>query len=223
MRTVNGKVIPVGEDRPKKGRGGPAAVAIVLGVSLGAGGLSVEVSAGDASSASRSSGQAGKASDRGGAVRVQLRVDAERTARMVLRLRRRGLRVNYTDQLDTNCAAHAHGQVAQFLREHPCVAMYRTLLVITERGQGTVLMAVARVQMLDETTATALKELLDRPGSGNIIELSRDRGPYRGIRFTGQFYRSNLAGTVVTNAQAQPVLPGAAGRLVTKLVNDGLE
>jgi hypothetical protein len=54
------------------------------------------------------------------------------------------------------------------------------------------------------------------------VELSRERGRYQAVRYTGDFYASRLEGTVVSNAQAQPVARGTTGLVLTVLVNDAL-
>ena len=67
------------------------------------------------------------------------------------------------------------------------------------------LVAVAWVDMPDEAGAIKLKRLLDRPGTGNITELSRERRRYRNLRFDGEHYASRREGATVLDAQAEPV------------------
>jgi hypothetical protein len=74
--------------------------------------------------------------------------------------------------------------------------------------------------MTDETDARALQRLLDTHGTGNLLELSREQGRYRTLRSTGDFYASRRDGTVVSNAQAQPVARGASGLALTSIVTD---
>lgn len=45
---------------------------------------------------------------------------------------------------------------------------------------------------------------MDRPGTGNITELSKEQRRYRSVRFTGEHYASLLDGATVINAQAEP-------------------
>ncbi len=66
-------------------------------------------------------------------------------------------------------------------------------------------MAVAWVDMPDAAGAAALKSLVDRPGTGNITELSKEQRRYRGVRFTGQHYASLQDDTTVINVQAEPL------------------
>jgi hypothetical protein len=74
-----------------------------------------------------------------------------------------------------------------------------------DAGARLVLVAVAWVDMPDEAGAIELKRLLDRPGTGNITELSRDRVRYRNVHFDGEHHASRREGTTVVNAQAEPM------------------
>ena len=69
---------------------------------------------------------------------------------------------------------------------------------------------------------SASEQLVDSSGSGNVTELSRERGRYQAVRYTGDFYASRLEGAVMSNAQAQPVARGTTGLALTVLVNDAL-
>jgi len=60
--------------------------------------------------------------------------------------------------------------------------------------------------------------LVDRHGTGNVTELSRERGRYRNVRFTGEFYASRRENTTVVNAQAQPVGRGARAVELAEIV-----
>jgi hypothetical protein len=78
-----------------------------------------------------------------------------------------------------------------------------------------VLLAVSWVEMADEATARELRRLLDADGTGDITELTRERGRYRSVRYTGDAHASGRDGTVLVNAQAQPVARGRAGLVLT--------
>jgi len=198
---------------PKKGKGGWMAVAVVLGVGLGSGVVGADVSL--ELPASKSGKSAKSKTD--SSAQVEVKVDAQVTARVVLRLRQRGFRVSFQSTADNkDCAAHAYGQVREFLREHPCVTLHRALLQVADRRVGVVLVAMAWVQMPDAGEAAALQSLVDRPGSGNITELSRERGQYRNVRFTDQGYPSARDDTVVITVQIQPLAP----RIPGKVLND---
>lgn len=122
------------------------------------------------------------------------------------RLERRGLRAERRgESFNTDCAAHSYGQVQQFFLEHPCDALFRALYEVRGPGGARVLLAMAWVDMPDAAQAAALKSLVDRPGTGNITELSKEQRRYRGVRFTGQHYASLQDDTTVINVQAEPL------------------
>jgi hypothetical protein len=50
--------------------------------------------------------------------------------------------------------------------------------------------------------ARQLQQLVDRDGTGNVTELSRERG---GQRFSGDYYRSAREDTTFVSIQAEPV------------------
>jgi hypothetical protein len=70
------------------------------------------------------------------------------------------------------------------------------------------------------TVQRRFHRLIDGSVTGTIDELSRVRGRYRSVRFTGDIYASARDGTAVVNAQAQPVARGWAGIALTTIVND---
>lgn len=197
-----------------KGSGAAATVllAVVVALALGVGGTSA------AGSGLLGSGGSASASGRGPS-KVGNRDSAAAEARIVARGVRVAARV--TDDA-SNCAAHAYGQVHDFLTANPCVGLHRALLKVRDRRGDVVLVAASWVEMADTSTARRLKQLVDASGSGNVVELSREQGRYQAVRYTGDFYASRLAGTVVSNAQAQPVARGATGLALTVLVNDAL-
>jgi hypothetical protein len=79
--------------------------------------------------------------------------------------------------------------------------------------------------MPDADQATNLRVLLDTPGSGsgNVSELSREQGRYQSVRYTGDAYASRQDGTLVTNAQAQPVARGWSGLALTTIATNAVE
>ncbi|WP_433277906.1 hypothetical protein ACQPZA_02235 [Pseudonocardia xinjiangensis] len=123
--------------------------------------------------------------------------------RQGLRVRERGV------DADTNCAAHSYGQAQSFFRAHPCAALFRALLEVRDGRSNVALVAVAWVDMPSPEDARQLQQLVDRDGTGNVTELSRERG---GQRFSGDYYRSARDDTTFINVQAEPV-----GRIRTAL------
>jgi hypothetical protein len=134
-----------------------------------------------------------------------VRARAKSTARVVQRLRSRGLRVSErgTDA-DGNCATHSYGQVQEFLVRQPCTALYRALFEVRD-GQIAVIVAVAWVDMPDEGQARRLQQLVDRHGTGNLTELTKEGKGSRAVRWTGEHYTSARDGVTFVNAQAEPV------------------
>lgn len=160
----------------------------------------------------------GSSASRGGS-----KVGTRNSDAVELRLAGQGirLRARLTDD-DGDCAAHAYGQVEAFLRANPCVGLHRALFELRDRNGDVVLLAIAWVEMPDESSARELHRLLDSDGSGNVTELSRERGRYRTVRYTGDFYASRRDGTVVGNAQAQPVARGPVGLALTSIATEAV-
>jgi len=152
-------------------------------------------------------------------VRVNAKARDRSSRSVVRRLERVGLRVRPQFEVaDGGCVAHSYGEVQRWFREHPCDALFRALFEVRDRHGGLVLLAVAWVDMPDEAQAVELKHLIDRHGTGNVTELSRERGRYRNVRFTGEHYASRREDTTVVNAQAQPVGRGARAADLAELV-----
>lgn len=194
------------------GGGGSAAVAIVLGVALATGGA-VTAGVGAGASGSASSGTASSGA----------RARLPDTAAVVARWELRGVRVtSRLDAEDGDCAEHAYGRVQDFLRDNPCVGMVRTVFEVRDRRRNVVLVAVSAVEMPDVEGARAYHELVDGEGTGNITELSRERGRYRDVRFTGAHYESHRDGAVVVNAQAQPAGRTAVAAELAQIVADAV-
>jgi hypothetical protein len=179
------------------GAGGTAGVA---GSAAGAGGTSASASSARASSQAR-------------------RQDAN-AARA--RLLRQALRVEQRFDTTDDCLAHSYGKVREFFREQPCVALHRAWFEVHDRRRGYVLVAVSWVEMPDTRSARAFQELVDTHGTGNVTELSREQGPHRRVRFTGQYYVSRRDGTTVMNAQAEPIGRAAIAAELEKLAEEAL-
>lgn len=207
---------PRGPDGRWIPRGGSTfVVALALGVALatgagpgvGAGGSSGGSSAGGSarSQGSKTTTARGKARDRS-------------TARVAARLTRSGLRVRERGaDADSDCVAHSYGQVQDFFRAHPCTALFRALLEVRDNRGNLAVLAVAWVDMPDADEARQLQRLMDRGGTGNITELSRERG---GQRFSGDHYRSIREDTTVVNVQAEPVGRARAALTLARLAAD---
>ncbi|HEV7789616.1 MAG TPA: hypothetical protein VGP05_11450 [Pseudonocardia sp.] len=133
------------------------------------------------------------------------------------RLRGVGYRVTTAGSADgTDCAANAYGQSRAYLGAHRCLGLHRALLEVQGQRGGSALLALAWVGMADETGAAGLKTELDRPGSGNIVELSKEDDRYRNVAFNGIYYASARQAATVVTAEAQPI---AAGLTAAQLKN----
>lgn len=186
---------PDGRWIPRGGGALIAAIALALGLSSGTGLTGASGVSGGTSGTYRSpdTAKSQKARDRN-------------PDRLLSRLARQGLRVEqrFTSD-DADCEAHSYGLVREFFRDCPCSALFRALFEVRDDRGNVVLVAVAWVDMPDVRLAREFKELVDRDGTGNITELSRETGPYQDVRFTGDHYASIRDETTVINSQAQPL------------------
>ncbi|WP_248292336.1 hypothetical protein [Actinomycetospora sp. TBRC 11914] len=74
---------------------------------------------------------------------------------------------------DPTCEGHAYGQAVQFLRQHPCAQLDRSLWSGTV-GSSPLVASVAVVRMGDAASAAAFKALVDSSGTGNVADLLRE-------------------------------------------------
>jgi hypothetical protein len=185
-------------------------VAVAALVGLGTGSGAAGVAGGGASAGGGTVAERSASGSQGGGAQVRAR--AKSTTRVVQRLRSRGLRVSERGvDADDDCAAHSYGQVREFFGRQPCTALYRALFEVRD-GRVTVVVAVAWVDMPDDDQARRLQQLVDRNGTGNLTELTKEgRGP-RSVQWTGQHYTSARDGVTFVNAQAEPV--GSTARAI---------
>jgi hypothetical protein len=80
-------------------------------------------------------------------------------------------------------------------------------MIIVAHKQDLALVATSWVDMPTLSLAMDYKHLVDVSGTGNITELSREVGPYRNVKFSGNYYLSGMTGTAVWNVQVQPIVP----------------
>lgn len=208
---------PRGPDGRWVSRGGGtvvAAVVLALALSSGIGGTG-------ASGLGAAGGSGGTAARSQGTTPGKAKARDRNPADTVRRLERQGLRVEArADSDEGDCASHSYGQVQEFFRTHPCTALFRVLLEVRDARRNVVLVAVAWVDMPDVEQAHQFQRLVDRDGTGNIRELSRESGRYQDVRFTGEYYESVRDDTTVVNAQAQPVGRARGAVALAKLVEE---
>ena len=77
-------------------------------------------------------------------------------------------------------------------------------------------MSVAWVEMPDAEGAGDLQRLVDRPGTGNITELSKQDGPYQNVSYSGWNYRSGRDGDTFHSVQAEPLADTEGSREVAR-------
>jgi hypothetical protein len=131
------------------------------------------------------------------------------TAEVAQRLRAKGFQVTPGGSADdTDCATNSYGATRTYLTAHPCTALHRALLEVRAPNGGSALLAMARIAMPDATVADGLRTELDRPGSGNVIALSRADQSYRGVNFEGLYYASARNDTTVSTGEAEPMAAG---------------
>jgi hypothetical protein len=209
----NGVVRPLNGRGPGR-KGGGAALAVAIVVALAAGGTGGAAALGGVG-ASAGSGSASSARS------TQAR--QRNTAAARIRLEARRLRVDREEfDVTTDCAAHSYGQVREFFRDELCTALFRSSFEVRDRRGAVVLVAIAWVEMPDAASARNYHSLVDTHGTGNVTELTRERGRYRDVRFTGEHYESRRNGTAVMNAQAQPAGRAAAAEELEQMVADAL-
>jgi hypothetical protein len=120
---------------------------------------------------------------------------------------------------DTNCASNSYGQVQTFLQSNPCKWLARAYVAIPETTQDGVLVAFSWVDMPTLLLAEEYKSLVDKQGTGNITELSREYAPYKDVAYSGNYYLSGIAGTAVWNVEFQPVGP-ISSTVIQTIMND---
>jgi hypothetical protein len=182
---------------------GSFGLAITLTITVAVAGIGSSGSTGSTGSSARSaSSNSVKARDRD-------------FSKIVARLKRQGRTVQRLDQaLDGDCERNSYGRVRTFFAEQPCSALVRAVFEVKDGGRATAVVAVAVVDMPDNSQAGQFKRLVDSPGTGNITEL---RGTRR-VTYTGEHYASIQEGATVVNAQAEPVGRTAAALRLAELV-----
>jgi hypothetical protein len=113
--------------------------------------------------------------------------------------------VNLDLKYSKNCAADSYGLVHRFFLSHPCKWLVRASFAVRGNSGNVILVAISWVRMTNNALAKEYRRLVDAPGTGNVLELSRQSGRYQRVRFTGRFYESGMVGTSVWNAQVQPI------------------
>lgn len=196
-----------------KGSGGRTSVALALGIALLAG-TGAATAIGNAMTFDDASASA----DDGSGAQSGSRVGSSNSAAAQARIVGQGVRLTATVTDDSaDCVSNSYGQIQDFFRGTPCAALHRAHFELRDQDGDAAVVAVSWVEMPDESSARALEQLLDTSGTGNVTELSRERGRYGTVRYTGEAYASRRDGAVVVNAQAEPVGRGWSGPDLTAI------
>jgi hypothetical protein len=177
-------------------RGAAAGAAIVVTITIGLPGVSGSLSI-------------KPRPPRSSSTEIRAKADAER---IELRLKTKGFRATTQVDRQIDCAAHAYGAVREYFRTHPCAGVTRAVIEVTDKHKNVVLIATSRVDMPTAAEARQYKKLVDKDGTGNVLELSREQGRYQRYRYTARFYASSIDDLSVENTQLEPVgwWPGVA-------------
>ncbi len=104
-----------------------------------------------------------------------------------------------------NCADHSYGEVADYLADHPCEGMQRAWYEVVDDQDNEAVVSVAWVTMPDDEAAAELQQVVDRPGTGNMTELSTEDSKYQDVNYSGSYYRSGRDGSTIYSVQAEPL------------------
>jgi hypothetical protein len=128
-----------------------------------------------------------------------------------------GLQVRQMSTAENDdCAANSYGEVRDYFSGHPCQGVQRAWYEVSDDEDNAAVLSVAWVEMPDVEAANDLKRLVDRPGTGNVTELSKADGPYQDVRYSGWYYRSDVDGATFRSVQAEPLAGNDGSREVAR-------
>jgi hypothetical protein len=128
-----------------------------------------------------------------------------------------GLQVRQMSTAENDdCAVNSYGEVRDYFSGHPCQGVQRAWYEVSDDEDNAAVLSVAWVEMPDAEAANDLKRLVDRPGTGNVTELSKADGPYQDVRYSGWYYRSDVDGATFRSVQAEPLAGNDGSREVAR-------
>lgn len=128
-----------------------------------------------------------------------------------------GLQVRQMSTAENDdCAANSYGEVRNYFSNHPCQGVQRAWYEVSDDEDNAAVLSVAWVEMPDAEAANDLQRLVDRPGTGNVTELSKEDGPYQDVRYSGWYYRSDVDGATFRSVQAEPLAGNDGSREVAR-------
>lgn len=132
--------------------------------------------------------------------------------RAIARWRSRGYQVEVQERSQLGaCDDTSYGDVKRFFAAHPCRTLHRFMAELSKPRSGSVVVAVSTVDMPGIDSAKEFKRLVDRHGTGNVLELPKEFRKYRKVEFTGHRYDSWRDDNLVTNIQVEPVAGSKLG------------
>ena len=128
-----------------------------------------------------------------------------------------GLQVRQMSTAENDdCAADSYGEVRNYFSDHACRGLERAWYEVGDDEDHTAVLSVAWVDMPDAEAANDLQRLVDRPGTGNVTELSKQDGPPQDVRYSGWYYRSDVDGDTFRSVQAEPLADDEGSREVAR-------
>ncbi len=128
-----------------------------------------------------------------------------------------GLQVRQMSTAESDdCAANSYGEVRDYFSGHPCQGVQRAWYEVSDDEDNAAVLSVAWVEMPEAEAANDLKRLVDRPGTGNVNELSKEDGPYQELRYSGWYYRSDVDGATFRSVRAEPLADNDGSREVAR-------
>jgi hypothetical protein len=128
-----------------------------------------------------------------------------------------GLQVRQMSTAENDdCAANSYGEVRNCFSNHPCQGVQRAWYEVSDDEDNAAVLSVAWVEMPDAEAANDLQRLVERPGTGNVTELSKEDGPYQDVRYSGWYYRSDVDGATFRSVQAEPLAGNDGSREVAR-------
>ena len=105
---------------------------------------------------------------------------------------------------DTDCAAHAYGDVQAYLQKNRCGELVRMRFESTTDGK-TAAVLVSVLRFPESAAADELNQVADKPGSGAIVDASTEGTPWPGehkLFFESAAYASGREGNSLKLVQA---------------------
>ncbi|PSL51860.1 hypothetical protein B0I31_11754 [Saccharothrix carnea] len=107
-------------------------------------------------------------------------------------------------QRQVECLSASHGEVREFFAHTPCTSLDRVVIAVGDGAGNNAVVSVAWVGFRNTRDLRAFKRIEDRHGSGDIYPLGASLLGLADITFTGDNYGTDVDGTTITVAEAEP-------------------